>query len=259
MNFDFWQELTNAFSQPGVPELSLEPARRQRQDELMKKMTDVVHAYPLQEPLCQLKTKTEIHYYHSLRVGLMIYELTSQEETLLRVIPHQSILAAGLLHDYGKTLIPDEILKKSGEHNSRERQIMRSHNRLSFASPQLQVLEENYFPYLRKIAIRHHPYPRQKNDRRATQRRQLELLATSGLREGNERRRIEQRITNLALDRAGVLLALCDQYDAWNSRREYKEPDTLEKVREKFYQNFPAEEISLLDYLILGYPNPLEK
>ncbi len=249
---DFYQELSTAFSLPDVTHIA------DAKQELLHEIAGLMRKYPLHEPLQKLKLKTEIHYYHSLRVGVMFYDVVKGQRGIHHVIPPHSLLAAGVLHDYGKAFLPDEVLKKAGQHNHEERQIMRSHNSLSYAAPEMEQLEKTYFPYLREIAIRHHPYPRGTRQRRQTERRALAILSHVGRRK-QERRTQERRAIIPALNRAGTLLSLCDQYDAWNSRREYKEPDTVEQVKEKFSQNFPQEDYALLEYLLENFRNPKEK
>jgi len=78
----------------------------------------------------RLKSKDETTYLHSLAVsGMMTLlgrSLDLDEEMVI------SLGVAGVLHDIGKLLIPDEILNKQGKLTDRERQIIRNHPEAGF-------------------------------------------------------------------------------------------------------------------------------
>lgn len=78
----------------------------------------------------RLKEKDKATYLHSVVVaGLMAQMavlLEYDEETV------NEIGRAGVLHDLGKLLIPNEVLKKPGKLNAAELQIMRSHPEIGY-------------------------------------------------------------------------------------------------------------------------------
>ena len=80
--------------------------------------------------LTRLKTKDEGTFMHSLAVGALMsgvgLSLGMDAETV------EMLGIAGILHDFGKLLIPNTILNKQGPLTAVERQIVRNHPELGY-------------------------------------------------------------------------------------------------------------------------------
>jgi len=73
----------------------------------------------------RLKSKDETTYLHSLAVSGMMTLLGRSLDLDEEMVANLGV--AGILHDIGKLLIPDEILNKQGKLTDSERQIIRNH------------------------------------------------------------------------------------------------------------------------------------
>ena len=157
-------------------------------------------------------------YRHSARVGLLCIGLGCEnvlDDAEIRLLGY-----GGLLHDVGKLKIPRRILEKGAKLDALELEAMRRHPRLGF----LELADPDY-AQVRKIVVAHHeykrgPYPRGWVNRRNSQR-------------GPDRRAAGDRVPLLA-----QIVAVCDIYDALESKRAYKpamEPSQIERVlRDQF-------------------------
>lgn len=78
----------------------------------------------------RLKTKDEVTYIHSISVSALMGKLA----TLLNIPEAEAKLIgqAGMLHDVGKLLIPNDILNKPGSLSLEELAIMRNHPELGY-------------------------------------------------------------------------------------------------------------------------------
>lgn len=247
-------ELVHAFQQEQVPGLSDDPAVRLQQGALIARVAATVKEnYPVNGMLQELKDKSGPHFYHSLRVGITFLDLVLQEKEVIQHISPHTLSVVGVLHDDGKTCVYDDILE-GGELGPTERRIMKAHNRLT--AVRLRKLEKYFFPCLRNITTQHHPYPRTGDERRAVERRELEIPVPSDDEErtGHERRRVQRRDDDPLLSRAGEILRICDTYDAWGSKRSYKEAFTREGVLAEFGKVFPQEPERTIRYLLERYP-----
>src|SRR3989338_34865 len=130
VTFSVQEELIRAFGQESVPSLSSDPVIRGRQDSLIARITATINEnYQVLGILQELKEKSAVHGYHSLRVGVTFLDLVLREEekeVVRHVSPH-TLSIAGVLHDGGKTCVYDDILK-GGDLDPRERRIMNAHN-----------------------------------------------------------------------------------------------------------------------------------
>lgn len=141
--------------------------------------------------LTRLKTKDEGTFMHSLAVGSLMSgvgrSLGMDPETL------ELLAIAGILHDFGKLLIPNAILNKPGALTAVERQIVRNH-------PELGYQRLSAYPEMPEMVLdvcrSHH-----------------ELLDGSGYPRG------------LAADELSPFVrisTICDVFDALTSTRPYK-------------------------------------
>lgn len=251
---DFLSELQQAFLQPGVTTLS-NPSTITA---LLERMTATVQEnVTVQDMLAQLRQKSEIHYYHSLRVGVMFRSGVPGHLEIESCVSPYTLDVVGLLHDYGKIDVPDEILSKPGGHTPEEQALMRAHNRLTCTSPEMRFLDQNYFPNVIAIAMNHHPYPRQRKERRRNERRFLIHFPEAGQRQ-TERRKYVRRLVHPGVQAAGRLLEIADKYDALCSKRHYKEPFPPTVVQAELIALFPNDQ-PCLDYLLRTFPSPMKE
>ncbi len=149
-------------------------------------------------------------YEHSLRVALLSVDLGLENHVNdfeLRLLGY-----SGLLHDVGKSKIPEEILSKQGKLTNEELEIIKGHSRLGF----LEVDELEY-GLIKLIVIAHHEYkkngyPRSGKDRRKQHREK-------------DRRKNKADIAKLA-----EIVAISDMYDALASQRSYKKEMNKEEI-----------------------------
>ena len=141
--------------------------------------------------LARLKTADSYTYMHSVAVSALMLALARQ----LNLDEQQTSLAGigGLLHDMGKTFVPNEILNKPGQLTNEEFDVIKSHPETGF-----KALQKN--PEINKavldIILHHHE-------------------KTDG--SGYPDKLPEKEISVLAR-----MSAICDVYDAITSNRPYK-------------------------------------
>ena len=141
--------------------------------------------------LARLKTADDYSYMHSVAVCALMVALALQLGWSEDEVRHAGL--AGLLHDIGKAVIPNEILNKPGKLTESEFAVVRKHSELGHA----MLLESSGVtaPVL-EVVLHHH----ERFDGK-----------------GYPHRLGGERISALA--RAG---AICDVYDAITSNRPYK-------------------------------------
>lgn len=209
---------------------------------------DVEQAGKVLQSLKQISP--QIHYFHSLRVGVMYRYLARKIAGLGDLIISQTLDAAGLLHDAGKGEIDPEILEGK-ELNEKEREIMNGHNQLGYLI--LQPLQRDYFPHLLSITMPHHSYPRVSGERRRKDRRTTHFYLVPERRGDQNRRQGQRREKNLLIEEADRMLVLCDQYDSLASERSYKPAYPLERTRRILSERFP-EDRNTIDDLLQTFP-----
>lgn len=131
-------------------------------------------------------------YAHSINVALIarilgkwLHFSTDDLDTLT---------LAGLLHDIGKTMIPDEILNKDGKLTDEEFQMVRNHPKLGYDILKMQPLDT----HIKKSALMHH-----------------ERCDGSGYPMG---------LTLDEIDDFALIIAIADVYDAMTAARSYRAP-----------------------------------
>lgn len=105
-----------------------------------------------------------------------------------------TLTLAGLLHDIGKTMIPDEILNKDGKLTDEEFQMVRNHPKLGYDILKMQPLDT----HIKKSALMHH-----------------ERCDGSGYPMG---------LTLDEIDDFALIIAIADVYDAMTAARSYRAP-----------------------------------
>lgn len=157
-------------------------------------------------------------YAHSLNVAIISRIIGkwlhfSNEEL-------DTLTLAGLLHDIGKTRIPDEVLNKDGKLTDEEFQMIRNHPKYGYDILKSQPLNS----HIKKAALMHH-----------------ERCDGSGYPMG---------LTMEEIDDYALIIAIADVYDAMTAARSYRAPlcpfeviaefekDGLQKYKPKYILTF---------------------
>lgn len=157
-------------------------------------------------------------YAHSLNVAIISRIIGkwlhfSNEEL-------DTLTLAGLLHDIGKTKIPDEVLNKDGKLTYEEFQMIRNHPKYGYDILKSQPLNS----HIKKAALMHH-----------------ERCDGSGYPMG---------LTMEEIDDYALIIAIADVYDAMTAARSYRAPlcpfeviaefekDGLQKYKPKYILTF---------------------
>jgi len=157
-------------------------------------------------------------YAHSLNVAIISRIIGkwlhfSNEEL-------DTLTLAGLLHDIGKTKIPDEVLNKDGKLTDEEFQMIRNHPKYGYDILKSQPLNS----HIKKVALMHH-----------------ERCDGSGYPMG---------LTMEEIDDYALIIAIADVYDAMTAARSYRAPlcpfeviaefekDGLQKYKPKYILTF---------------------
>jgi HD-GYP domain-containing protein (c-di-GMP phosphodiesterase class II) len=210
---------------------SLQAQSKQLLSSLLKEST-------IEQYLDRLKAHHLETYQHSIRVGLLCLNmglelrLTKRE---LRLLGY-----AGILHDVGKRRIPKRILSKNSPLDSREKEIMQAHPRLSYLE-----LDDGADQIVRSIVVTHHefkvdPYPRKGSERRE-----------------RKRYRAERRSPSDVIAEMGEIVAVADIFDALLSRRAYKPPMRKDKIEEVLREQFTGDQ-RLIDLILQIYDTKRE-
>ena len=157
-------------------------------------------------------------YAHSLNVAIISRIIGkwlhfSNEEL-------DTLTLAGLLHDIGKTKLPDEVLNKDGKLTDEEFQMIRNHPKYGYDILKSQPLNS----HIKKAALMHH-----------------ERCDGSGYPMG---------LTMEEIDDYALIIAIADVYDAMTAARSYRAPlcpfeviaefekDGLQKYKPKYILTF---------------------
>ena len=139
-----------------------------------------------------MRTVNDSVYAHSINVALIARcigkWLRFSREDL------DVLTLAGLLHDIGKTQIPDEVLNKPGRYTDEERALVQSHPLLG----NKLLRNKGFDPRILKATLQHH----ERND-------------GSGYPRG---------LLDEEIDEFASIIAISDVYDAMTSARSYRDP-----------------------------------
>ncbi len=175
--------------------------------ELMSKSRTTLHVFDI---IVSLKNSSDMTFTHSINVSLLAAVLGKwlgypQEDI-------EALSLAGLLHDIGKQMIPQEILNKEGALTEQDLKILRSHTEKGYELLSKYDLD----PRIIDAALTHHEkfdgtgYPK-------------------GLK-GNE-------IKDFA-----KIIAIVDVYDAMTAKRIYHEPycpfEVIRQIERDGYQRY---------------------
>jgi putative nucleotidyltransferase with HDIG domain len=145
--------------------------------------------------ITRLKSKDETTFVHSVAVSALMVQLSRYMKLDARTV--QIMGMAGLLHDVGKTKIPDEVLNKPGKLTDEELALIRDHPALGH-----------------EILSRHADMPKMVLD---ITRHHHERLDGKGYPDGLTASEISLHVR---------ICTVCDVYDAVTSVRPYKKPWT---------------------------------
>lgn len=156
--------------------------------------------------LTRMKTKDEGTFVHSLAVGAMMARVGEA----MGVDAHgvEMLGLAGVLHDFGKLLIPNSILKKQGALTPQERGVIHSHPQLGYH----KLKTYRGMPeMILDVCLHHH-----------------ELLDGSGY---------PDKLRDQGISPEVRISTVCDVFDALTSVRSYKKAWTTEQALSWLFEN----------------------
>lgn len=210
------QDLKNCF------DAYLSDAGTVNKEELLSKTISLVSpkqtTLDVFDMLHNMRQVNDSTYAHSLNVAIISRIIGkwlhfSNEEL-------DTLTLAGLLHDIGKTKIPDEVLNKDGKLTDEEFQMIRNHPKYGYDILKSQPLNS----HIKKAALMHH-----------------ERCDGSGYPMG---------LTMEEIDDYALIIAIADVYDAMTAARSYRAPlcpfeviaefekDGLQKYKPKYILTF---------------------
>lgn len=164
----------------------------------------------------RLKSKDTVTYLHSVGVSALMMRVAQ-----IMDLPDDTIRElgmAGLLHDVGKLLIEDAVLKKQGALAAEEKAVIRTHPQIGY---DLLKSAENVTQLMLDVCLWHH-----------------EVLDGSGYPNGMKSARLPMSCK---------IAAVCDVFEALTSARPYKAPWPAGRALKWLY-----ERPELYDYRIVG-------
>lgn len=150
---------------------------------------------PILLELTRLKTKDEGTFVHSFSVGALMSSVSQAAGMGSDTVEIMAI--AGMLHDFGKLLIPNRVLNKPGALSDAERELIREHPQRGYA---LLKTYPDIPEVVLDICYQHH-----------------EMLDGSGYPRGLRGAKISTEVR---------ISTICDVFDALTTIRPYKRPWT---------------------------------
>lgn len=155
--------------------------------------------------ICKLKMYDEYTYTHSINVAVLAVILGKRlglERDKLRLLG-----MAGVFHDVGKALVPDEILNKPGKLSDSEMEIMRTHPAEGY---KILKVQKSVPEVVLRAALEHHERYDGRGYPRGIKGEKIHLMSR--------------------------IISVVDVYDALTSKRVYKDPLPPSKVLGMMYQ-----------------------
>lgn len=191
-----------------------------QQDALVEKVATLFRTrntiIELFDMLNNMRALDDSVYAHSLNVALISRMLGRW----LKLDSHNLdvLTCAGLFHDIGKVLIPEEVLNKSGKLTDEEFELIKSHPKKGY-----DILKpQNIDPHIKKAALMHH-----------------ERCDGSGYPSG---------LDEDLIDEYAMIVGIADVYDAMTAARSYRAPLCAFQVISNFekdgYQKYHAKYIT---------------
>jgi putative nucleotidyltransferase with HDIG domain len=155
--------------------------------------------------LNNMRTVDDTVYAHSLNVAL----ISRMIGRWLKLEPKDldTLTLAGLLHDIGKVMIPDEVLNKPGSLTDEEFAMIKNHTKYGYDILKTQNIDLR----IQRAALMHH-----------------ERCDGSGYPSG---------LTEESIDDFAMIIAIADVYDAMTAARAYRAPLCAFQVISNFEQD----------------------
>ncbi len=174
------------------------------------------HKIPLKVNVQELEKLKQGHLQNTRVAAAKIYSSLPQE--MKGLVNLTQLQEAAMLHDYGKVLIPDAVLNKTGVLNPKEREIMQTHSELGYELLKNKGLDENTLNLIKY----HHQ---------------------NGAKTGYPKAPTE---FEYGID--AQILNAADKYTALVEKRSYKEPMSREQALEIIKEDVDAGVISPVVY-----------
>lgn len=174
----------------------LESGGTVNKEELLRETASLINAQSTTieffDMLHSMRNATDSMYAHSLNVALISRMIGIWLKLSLAEL--DTLTLAGLLHDVGKTQIPEEILNKQARLSDEEFALIRQHPQFGYDILKKQSLDS----HIKKAALMHH-----------------ERCDGSGYPLG---------LTLEEIDDYALIIAIADVYDAMTAARTYRDP-----------------------------------
>ncbi len=201
--------------------------------QLLASISNLLHSrntiVELFDMIYNMRTTSDSVYAHCLNVAL----ISRMIGRWLRCDPHDLdvLTLAGLLHDIGKLLIPEEILNKPGSLTDEEFAKIKEHPKRGY---EIVKNQPNLDPRIKKTVLMHH-----------------ERCDGSGYPTG---------LTEDFIDNFAMVVAIADVYDAMTAARSYRSPlcpfQVISKFETEGFQKYYTKYIlTFLSHIASAYQN----
>ena len=178
---------------------------QQRQLEKEKKQSEKMTLQMMQTLASTIEDKDEYTRGHSKRVAEYAALIAKRLGWSLYEI--ENLKKCAHLHDIGRIGVPDQILNKPAELSESEYNLIKQHTLIG-----ANILKDiTFVPHLGEVAKSHH-----------------EHFDGTGYPEG---------LLGTNIDEYARIVAVADSFDAMNSRRIYRNPISLDKIRKELLDN----------------------
>ncbi|QXM06842.1 HD-GYP domain-containing protein [Crassaminicella indica] len=193
------------------------PLKRIHMNTMQQKLSISKNEFDINTIINMLKEKDDITKNHSIMVG--VYAKKFGEKLGFSSDDLQELEYAGIVHDIGKIIIPDEILLKKSKLINNEYEIMKRHSLAGYKILKEMKAPRSLLPYV----LYHH-----------------ERIDGKGYPLGLREREIPYKVR---------LFSICDAYEAMTGDRPYKvalsKQEALERLRLGAGSQFDQELVGL--------------
>lgn len=197
------------------------------QDSAMSIVDDILENRELLYDIVDIKTKDNYTFLHCVNVSVLCVMLGLKIGANRDYLKKLAI--GGILHDFGKILIPDEILNKPGKLSNEEYEVIKQHPIQGY-----EILKEHPMltPISKVMILLHH-----------------ERINGDGYPLGVDKDKIHE---------GARICAICDVFDAMTSKRTYKNAfsvmDTLSQMEEMTRLQLDEDIFKVFRSIISYYP-----